>query len=162
MRNLHVINYNNFSPNEICQYLDDRYYSQVLQDFETVNKYIINLPQSDYTQSLELVITLFYKLETEINQLFVKDRILLFPHVISEQAFSISLVPINIIHQRIMTLLQKIREIMNNYVQKPTWSSAYKIFSNELYSLEQLIHHILFVKENYIWTRVNSTIVNEG
>jgi copper chaperone CopZ len=79
---------------------------------------------------------------------------------IAEKNNSISLTPINIIHQRILTILQKIRELMNNYIQQPNWSSAYKICCNELYGLEQLIHYVLYVKENFLWTRIN-TIVNE-
>lgn len=161
MQNLHAINYYNFSPNELCHYLDDRYYSQILQNFETAQKYITELPEIEYTPSLDLVITLFHKLQLEVKQLFVKDRILLFPHVVTQQSISISLAPINIIHQRIIILLQKIRELMNNYVQKPLWSSTYKIFCNELYGLEQLIHYVLYVKENFIWTRINAVIINE-
>ncbi len=161
MQNLHAINYHNFSPNEICHYLDDRYYSQIIQNFEKAKKYITELPEKEYSTSLELVITLFHKLQLEVNQLFIKDRILLFPYVVNPQSLSISLTPINTIHQRIIMLLQKIRELMNNYVQKPAWSSAYKIFCNELYGLEQLIHYVFYVKENYIWTRINSVVICE-
>lgn len=162
MRSLHAINYHNFSPNEICHYLDDRYYSQIIQNFDKTQKYIEELPETDYSPTLEVVITLFHKLQLEVNQLFIKDRILIFPHVIKKQSTSISLVPINIIHQRIIVLLQKIRELMNNYVQQPAWSSAYNIFCNELYGLEQLIHYVFYVKENFIWTRINAVVINES
>lgn len=159
MQKLHTINYQNFSPNELCNYLDERYYAQILHDFDSTEKYLSDLAHNEESQSIDLVITLFYKLQNEVKQLFVKDRILLFPHVVAEKNNSISLTPINIIHQRILTILQKIRELMNNYIQQPNWSSAYKICSNELYGLEQLIHYVLYVKENFLWTRIN-TIVN--
>jgi hypothetical protein len=161
MQQLHTINYHSFSPDELCNYLEARYYKQITLDFEPAKKYLIELAQNENSQTTDLLITLFDKLELEVVQLFVKDRILLFPFVVQQQPNSISLKPINIIHQRIITLLQKIRELMNNYVQQPHWSSLHKICSSELYGLEQLIHHVFYVKENFLWTKINSKMEDE-
>lgn len=162
MQNLHSINFQNFSPSELCSYLDERYYAQIINDLSTTEKYLLDFSSTEDSPTLDLVIALFYKLQNEVKQLFVKDRLLLFPHIITKKISSISLTPINIIHQRILTLLQKIRELMNNYIQQPNWSSGYKICCNELYGVEQLIHYVLYVKENYLWTRINTTVNNEA
>lgn len=158
MQHLHTVNYHNFSPNELCNYLDERYYSEITHNLESTHKYLIELAENEHNQTIDLVLTLFSKLDFEMKQLFAKDRILLFPHLIAQHAQNISLTPINIIHQRIINLLQKIRELMNNYVQQPSWSALFKICCNELYGLEQLIHYVFYVKENFLWTRINTAI----
>jgi iron-sulfur cluster repair protein YtfE (RIC family) len=158
MQHLHTVNYHNFSPNELCNYLDERYYTEISHNLETTYKYLTELAENENNQTTDLVLTLFAKLDFEIKQLFAKDRILLFPHLIAQHEQNISLAPINIIHQKIINLLQKIRELMNNYVQQPTWSTTYKICCNELYGLEQLIHYVFYVKENFLWTRINTAI----
>ena len=158
MQHLHTINYHNFSPNELCNYLDERYYSEICNNLQKTNDYLSYLRENEECQTIDLVVALFAKLNFEIKQLFAKDRILLFPHLIAQHTQNISLTPINTIHQRIIYLLQKIRELMNNYVQQPTWSASYKICCNELYGLEQLIHYVFYVKENFLWTRINTAI----
>lgn len=160
MHNLHIINYSDFEVGELCQYLEDRHYVQVLEDFETTGRYLMQLqPESEETKVIELLNALFNKLHVEVKQLFVKDRILLFPHVKYHAEKEISLEPINQVHQRIIDLLQKMRGLMNNYVQQPKWTNQFKICCNELYALEQNIQHILYIKENFLWTKVNHTSV---
>jgi len=162
MQQLHNINYQNFSPNELCNYLEDRYYNQVIQNFQTTRKYLNDLIQQEHSQTIDLIIVLFNKLEIEAKQLFAKDRILLFPHIIAQHTAGICLKPINEIHQRIIVLLQKIRSLMNNYVQQPHWSALYKISCNELLGIEQMLNHVLYVKENFLWTRINIITKDEG
>lgn len=156
MQNLHVINYNDFLPSELCHYLEERHYVQILSDLETAEKYLDNLIASENIENASLIQSLFIKLEDEIKNLFVKDRILLFPHIIKKLNIPINLMPINLVHQRISNLLQKFRCLMNNYIQQPNWSNQYKIFCNELYSLEENIRMVLYIKENYLWTKLNS------
>ncbi len=158
MHNLHIINYNDFSAEELCNYLEERHYTQVLADLETTQNYIeFLLADSDENSELTgLINTLFHKLREEVQQLFVKDHILLYPHVKQNPGKYISLAPINTIHQRIMSILQKLRGLMNNYVQQPNWSNQFKICCNELYAIEQNIQHILYIKENFLWTKIKS------
>lgn len=161
MQNFQVINYNDFLPNELCHYLEERHYVQILTDLNTTQKYLDNLIISENTEEVTLLNALFLKLSTEINQLFVKDRILLFPHIIKNIQLEINLNPFNVLHQRINTILQKLRGLMNNYVQQPKWSNQLKICCNELYALDEKIRMVLFIKENYLWTRINSSVHNE-
>jgi iron-sulfur cluster repair protein YtfE (RIC family) len=160
MHNLHIINYNDLETEELCHYLEERHYVQILKDFETTEKYLQQLNSGDEDPEItDLLNALFSRLNLEVIQLFTKDRILLFPHVKYHAEKEISLDPINQVHQRVMDLLQKLRGLMNNYVQKPRWSTQYKICCNELYALEQNIQHILYIKENFLWTKINHTVV---
>ncbi|HUM50715.1 MAG TPA: hypothetical protein PK431_02830 [Chitinophagales bacterium] len=156
MQNLHVINYNDFLPSELCLYLEERHYVQILSDLASTKKYIENLISTENIENGNLIQSLFIKLEDEIKNLFVKDRILLFPHIIKNYDVPINLAPINLLHQRISTILQKLRSLMNNYIQQPSWSNQYKICCNELYSLEENIRMVLYIKENYLWIKLNS------
>lgn len=68
----------------------------------------------------------------------------------------INLEPVNQIHGKISTILMQLRKLMNNYVQQPGWSNQLKICCNELYALEQSIQHVLYIKENFLWTKINN------
>lgn len=161
MQNIHAINYTDFSPNELCTYLEERYYTQIINDFENTKKYLKDLLQDEYSQNIDLVNSLFYKLEGETTKLFARDRILLFPHITNPTPAGICLKPMTEIHQRIIDLLQKIRGFMNNYVPQPLWSTNMKICCNELYVLEQEIQYVLYIKENFLWTRINNNCSGE-
>lgn len=161
MHHFHVLNYNDFAADELCNYLDERYYNHILNDFNITQKYIEHLSYEDASKNADLIVTLFNKLRVEVNQLFVKDRILLFPHFIHSKDTHINLQPINQLHQRILEILRKIRSLNNNYISQPTWSNLSKICSSELFSIEQSIEHILYIKENFLWTKINSIQVNE-
>ena len=155
MHNLHIINYNDFSAEELCHYLEERHYSQVLADMDSIQKYLNNLKCTEDTEIVELTNVIFRKLYNEVNQLFTKDQILLFPYLKSKSPVQINLAPVNLIHQKISMLLQQLRKLMNNYIQQPDWSNQFKICCNELFTLEQSIQHILYIKENFLWTRIN-------
>ncbi|MFN8283473.1 MAG: hypothetical protein U0U67_09685 [Chitinophagales bacterium] len=161
MQNLHVINYNDLSAEELCLYLEERHYVQVSADLSSVKRYIDNLINSDCNDQISLLQVLFIKLSDEVRQLFIKDKILLFPHIKNHRQSGINLAPINLLHQRISTILQKLRGLMNNYVQQPSWSSNLKICCNELYALEENIRMTLYIKENYLWTKIKNVISDE-
>lgn len=156
MHNLHIINYNDFTPNELCHYLEERHYIQILTDMESIQKYLVNLTYKDDSEIIELISVVFRKLYVEVKQLFTKDSILLFPHLKNNENVQICLTPVNLLHQKINVILQQLRKLMNNYVQQPAWSNQLKICCNELFALEQSIQHVLYIKENFLWTKINA------
>lgn len=161
MQSLHTLNFNDFSPNEICTYLADRYFVQVLHNFDVSKKYLITLYNESHDQNIEWLNTIFDILHEETKHLFSKDKILLFPHLVTPNAAGINLEPVNEIHKKIIGLLSKIRNSMNNYIAQPNWSSTQKICCNELFNLEQSLLYVLYIKENFIWTRSKTNFINE-
>lgn len=161
MHPLHIINYHDFTVDELCQYLEERHYPQILGDMESIQKYLINLTYHEDSELVSLLNVVFRQLYTEVKQLFTKDRILLFPHLINKSDTQINLNPVNQIHQKINTILMQLRKLMNNYVQQPDWSNQFKICFNELYALEQSIQHVLYIKENFLWTKINTHVSHE-
>lgn len=163
MHNLHIINYTDFTADELCHYLEDRHYTQILADMDSIQEYLINLTcnQNADSELMELTNVVFRKLHVEVKQLFTKDSILLFPHLKNKSEIKINLDPVNQIHQKISIILQQLRKLMNNYVQKPSWSNQIKICCNELFALEQSIQHVLYIKENFLWTKINAIASHE-
>ena len=101
MHNLHIINYNDFTPNELCHYLEERHYTQILTDMESIQKYLVNLTYKDDSEIIELISVVFRKLYVEVKQLFTKDSILLFPHLKNNEDIQICLTPVNLLHQNL-------------------------------------------------------------
>jgi hypothetical protein len=161
MHNLHILNYNDFTADELCQYLEERHYTQILADMESIQNYLMNLNCLEDSEIVEVAIVVFSKLNTEVKQLFTKDSILLFPHLKNNSTVKINLEPVNLIHGKISAILMQLRKLMNNYVQQPGWSNQLKICCNELYALEQSIQHVLYIKENFLWTKINSFASHE-
>lgn len=156
MQLLHSIDYHDFTIDELCDYLEERHYKQILSDMEITHYYLTHLSYTEQLDSAELINILFRKLQIELKQLFTKDSILIFPHLKKRSEVYVNLEPINTIHQKINGLLQQIRKLLNNYIQQPHWSSSIKICCNELYSLEQEVQLVLYLKENFLWTKINA------
>lgn len=161
MHNLHIINYNDFSADELCHYLEDRHYTQIITDMESIQSFLMNLNCLEESEIVEVTNVVFSKLYTEVKQLFTKDSILLFPHLKNNVTVKINLEPVNQIHGKISTILMQLRKLMNNYVQQPGWSNQLKICCNELYALEQSIQHVLYIKENFLWTKIDNPASHE-
>ena len=134
MHNLHIINYNDFSADELCHYLEDRHYTQIIADMESIQSFLMNLNCVEESEIVEVANVVFRKLYTEVKQLFTKD---------------------------ISSILMQLRKLMNTYVQQPGWSNQLKICCNELYALEQSIQHVLYIKENFLWTKINNPASHE-
>lgn len=161
MLNLYHTDYNNFTSEELSVYLEERYYTQVLSDLEVIHKYLIDYSYEDETDTAEIIIAIFRKLQIELKQLFTKDSILIFPHFKNKSDVTVNTDPFYQIHQRINDLLQQIRRKLNNYVQQPNWPTTLKICALELYSLEQLVQHVLYLKQNFLWPKINTVATSE-
>jgi hypothetical protein len=54
-------------------------------------------------------------------------------------------------HQVILQLLQKERQILNNYVTCYHWDPAWAIVVNELFSIETMVHHFIHVEQSKLY-----------
>lgn len=159
MNPTYIINYHDLSVDELCQYLEERCYSKILLDMESIQECLLQMIDTEDSELLNILHVVFFQLQTEVKQLFTKDRIILFRHIKSRTETPINLIPISQIHQKINTIMMQLRKLLNNYVQQPDWSNAFKICFNELYLLEQSLQHVLYLKENFLWTQVNKSMV---
>jgi hypothetical protein len=53
-------------------------------------------------------------------------------------------------HKKILKLLDKLRLQVNSYLVKPEWSESFKLFCDELFTLDQQIQQAIYIKENVL------------
>lgn len=162
MHKLHIINFNDFSVEELSKYLEDRYYTQILLDIESIQNLLDELSCNEDTEIVSVLNFIYSQLSVEVKQLFTKDKILLFPHLKNRPNTPINLRPFIQIHQKINIILIQLRKLLNNYIQQPEWTNQFKICFNEIFSLEQTIQQVLYIKENFLWTKVNVIVTYEN
>lgn len=160
MQTLQKLNYSEFSASELCHYLEERQYPKILSDLEVIHNNFNQFKIHSIEEVEELAAIVFNKLHFEVKQLFIKDSILIFPTLMKYEKLLISLAPINAIHQRIIHIFHQLRRLMNNFIPLPNWSIQLKICCNELADVEQSLQNILYIKENFLWTKINHTTSN--
>ena len=57
-------------------------------------------------------------------------------------------------HEKIMTMLEKIRLLLNNYLPKPGWKAELLHISNIMFGLEQQLQQAVYVKEKQLLHKV--------
>jgi iron-sulfur cluster repair protein YtfE (RIC family) len=89
---------------------------------------------------------LHQKLEDELSHLFLKESGIIFPSVkIKAAQHAATLLASSVLdlvvqsHARILQLLQKERQILNNYVTSNKWDASWINIVNELFNLESLV-----------------------
>ncbi len=109
----------------------------------------------DNTELLQL---LHGKLEDELSHLFLKETGIIFPSVKNKLAeHAPTLLASSVLglvlhaHQLILQLLQKERQILNNYVTCYHWDPAWAGVVNELFNIETMVHHFIHVEQSKLY-----------
>jgi iron-sulfur cluster repair protein YtfE (RIC family) len=110
---------------------------------------------ADNTELLQL---LHQKLEDELSHLFLKEMGIIFPSVknkLAEQApillASSVLTLVLHAHQLILQLLQKERQILNNYVTSYKWDASWVSIVNELFNLESMVQRYIHFEQSKLY-----------
>jgi iron-sulfur cluster repair protein YtfE (RIC family) len=104
----------------------------------------------------DLVMLLFYKLKDELEQMLRNDRIIVFPLIrreighANQAGMPLPTAMIHQMHKKILKLLDKLRLQVNSYLVKPEWSESFKLFCDELFTLDQQIQQAIYIKENVL------------
>lgn len=105
---------------------------------------------------LTLATMLFVRLKDETDQLIRNDRLVLFPLIEKEWepgADHGPHLPLQMIREKnkkILNILDRLRQIANNYILKPEWSTETRLFFEELFGLDQMITQAIYLKENVL------------
>ena len=122
------------SPAELCNYIQHNYYNTIKEQLQATHQYtdrVINDPHD--TDQAELLTLLFLRLEDETLQMMRNDELVIFPLIqgdYNDKKCSARKLPTGMIqqmHLKIMTLLEKIRQLLNNYLAKPEWNDEIRI-----------------------------------
>jgi iron-sulfur cluster repair protein YtfE (RIC family) len=148
---------------ELCDFLEKAFYAEIRQLLETIQQHVDEIPgEGDASSQVELFSLLFSKLKDEVMQMMRNDKLIIFPLIRNDKqetpcpARKLPLQMIQNMHQKIMQLLEKIRQQANNYLPKPGWQPAFIHSSAEMFKLEQEIHKAIYTKENELLKKVST------
>lgn len=157
----HLVEVKELPISKLCTYIDNKHYQPIEQLFHNIEDCLYELQSSsDEIGKAEMVSVLFYRIKDELQQLIRNDKIIIFPLVQRLQGEAPEMkgkVPVQMVHamnKKIMTLLDRLRHIVNDYIAKPDWSQTFRIFCDELHNLEQHALQAIYLKENVLLPRV--------
>ncbi|WP_212001011.1 hypothetical protein [Chitinophaga sp. HK235] len=159
-----IINFHELTPAALCDVITSKFHQPIEHTAEEIMAWF-NLERQDDPSApatADLQQLLFTKMQTEFTQLMRKETSIIFP-VIRNAAIhnkgQKSLQPavydsIQQSFQKIILLLQKLRQVTGNYLLQGHWSAAYKICISDMYSLEQLLQQWIYVEQNILYPAV--------
>ncbi|HMP91568.1 MAG TPA: hypothetical protein PKD90_01765 [Phnomibacter sp.] len=160
----HLVEVNELSAPMLCDYIETKHYNPIQNSLRTLHPYAQGLPALEANNSQqELILLLFTRLKQELEQMMRTDQSIVFKHVKAQcntQGNSTLQLPVALIqktHKRIMQLLERIRQSANNYLAKPDWSQHTRMFYEELFSLEQMVQQAIYLKENVLMRKAQTT-----
>ena len=116
-------------------------------------------------QHVELVFMMFGKMFDELTHLFLKEKGLIYPGI-QAKGLQFLLQPaiiqqIQHTQEKITALLNRLRQLLNNFQMKPTWSREWKNCVQDFFQLETKIHQWIYIEQNMLYPFfVNVTNVN--
>jgi iron-sulfur cluster repair protein YtfE (RIC family) len=153
----HLVEVNELSPPQLCHYIDQKHYIPIRQSLDDVFESISKIKEDQLdAEKLSLASMLFVRLKDETDQLIRNDRLVLFPLIDKEwEPGSIHgpHLPLQMIrdkNKKILNILERLRQIANNYILKKEWNTETRLFFEELFGLDQMITQAIYLKENVL------------
>jgi iron-sulfur cluster repair protein YtfE (RIC family) len=163
-------NFTKLSIEKMCDDIVSLYHAPIMAACKSVSAYLqSNTVIKDFSlENTELLQLLHRKLEDELSHLFLKEAGIIFPSVKSKltQKSTTLLAPsvldlVKHTHQLILQLLQKERQILNNYVTCYHWDPAWTRVVNELFSLETMVQHFVQVEQSKLYPLLITKVTGE-
>ena len=116
-------------------------------------------------QHIELVCMIFGKMVDELTHLFLKEKGLIYPGI-QAKGMQFLLQPaimqqIQVTQGKITAILNRLRQLLNNFQMKPSWSTEWKNCVQDFFQLETKIHQWIYIEQNMLYPLfVNITNVN--
>jgi len=116
-------------------------------------------------QHIELVCMMFGKMVDELTHLFLKEKGLIYPGI-QAKGMQFLLQPaimqqIQVTQGKITAILNRLRQLLNNFQMKPFWSTEWKNCVQDFFQLETKIHQWIYIEQNMLYPLfVNVTNVN--
>ncbi len=143
---------------QICHHLEHKHYMPI-QDSLGILKNGLNDVMLSYKDQEKLVLIemLLQRLTEEIQQAIRNDLLVLFPLLTKGTATSFNRFPVKSVREKskkIISILNKLRLVCENYIRKPGWDSISKMFFEEMYNLDRMVTDAVLVKENYLLPKI--------
>ena len=106
-------------------------------------------------QHIELVCMMFGKMVDELTHLFLKEKGLIYPGI-QAKGLQFLLQPavmqqIQVTQGKITAILNRLRQLLNNFQMKPNWSAEWKICVQDFFQLETKIHQWIYIEQNMLY-----------
>ncbi|HVI48017.1 MAG TPA: hypothetical protein VM802_24325 [Chitinophaga sp.] len=157
-----IINFHEMTPAALCDVISSKFHLPVEQTAAQVIAYFNTGKQEDPTAPAvaDLQHLLFSRMQTECLLLIRKEHALIFPlirNIASHNTRKLQPSIYENIHQsfqKILLMLQKIRQITSHYLVQVYWSSAYKLCISNMFTTEQLLQQWIYVEQNILYPAV--------
>lgn len=156
------------SAQEVCSVIPANYHAPILRSCTVIDSCLQNntsLQQLPDAVS-ELVPLVFQRIEDELTHTFRKETGILFPCIDQQNNFSTHLQPKVIetmisTHQVLIALFRKLRELMNQYIAVPDYSTDLKNCINEMFLLETHVFRWIQFEQSVLYPQLLK-IINTG
>jgi iron-sulfur cluster repair protein YtfE (RIC family) len=156
----HLVEMSELSAAQLCSYIEWKHYVPIQQAFKRLTALSDSaFENSSEMDNLTLATSVFGKLKEEMEQVVRNDLMLVFP-LISKKSVKESQangkMPLEMIrakNKKILQMLEKLRQLANNFLLKPEWNADTRLFFEELFALDQMITQAIYLKENVLIPR---------
>ncbi|MGO4294760.1 hypothetical protein [Chitinophaga sp. RAB17] len=159
-----IINFHELTPGNLCNVIASKFHFPIHHLAEQVMTYFNQERQKDRDApaTADLQQLLFGKMYTEIAQLIRKETTILFPVIcntspLNKNQKTIRPAVYDSIQQslqKILLLLQRLRQISANYQLQKHWSPEYKLCVNDIFTTEQLLQQWIYIEQNILYPAV--------
>lgn len=156
-----IINFHDLTPGSLCNVIANKFHFPIHHLADQVMTYFNLERQEDRSApaAADLQQLLFGKMQMEIAQLIRKETTVLFPVIRNTSALHknkkyirpAAYDSIQQSFQKILLLLQKLRQISANYQLQEHWSTAYKLCVSDIFTTEQLLQQWIYVEQNILY-----------
>lgn len=160
----HLVEVNELSATQLCQYIEDKHYVPITQSLESIMKKASGYEnQVSEAEQQGVVLLLFTRLKEEVEQVLRNDTLLVFPLIAQREAAGNLLhsrLPMEMIREKnhkIIQLLDKLKTLANHYILKDDWDTGTRLFFEELFGLNQMITQAIYLKENVLLPKIFKT-----
>ena len=157
------------TPEGLCNLIEYKYHSEIHQSIQRINLYLDNNAQiTELADSVsELVHMLFRKLCDEVEHLFKKESVIIFPCIKHHYNGTEKIMPSSCVensvyrniqgtHKVILNLVHKLRQVLDNYSTEGAWSSEWKNSLDEMFLLENRIYNWIHLEQSYLYPKINN------
>jgi iron-sulfur cluster repair protein YtfE (RIC family) len=151
------------TPGELCDVVEQDYHLAITASATIIGQFLSknpDLPDLPVAAS-ELVHLLFSKLNDELKHLLLKESGIIFPCIRNckkgPQALCVKDTMVEVIRGRqsvVTALLQRMRQLLNNFVTTPQHNPEWKTCINAFFLLETAVFQWIHVEQNLLYPAV--------
>lgn len=143
----------------LCNIIEKKCQPEINISIHKIEEYLTEKSNEEIPASiLELVQLLHSKLQDEISHVFLKESGLIYPEIKNANSkFFIeqkALDSIQHTQQVIVSLLLKLRQLLNNYFVQPNSSEDWKDCLHEFFQLESKIHRWIYIEQSLLYPSI--------